>query len=55
MTRRTTTSLRHPAVPLSHVGTFPRSFYAQDDDISGIVRYRTYEVLKEEANNPRLR
>ncbi|PSC72960.1 Sulfate adenylyltransferase isoform A [Micractinium conductrix] len=27
----------------------------QDDDISGIVRYRTYEVLKEEANNPRLR
>jgi sulfate adenylyltransferase len=27
----------------------------QDDDIPGIVRYRTYEVLKEEANNPRLR
>ena len=28
---------------------------AQDDDIPGIVRYRTYEVLKEEVNNPRLR
>jgi sulfate adenylyltransferase len=27
----------------------------QDDDISGVVRYRTYEVLKAEANNPRLR
>ncbi|KAL4433897.1 hypothetical protein ABPG75_000338 [Micractinium tetrahymenae] len=27
----------------------------QDDDIPGIVRYRTYEVLKAEANNPRLR
>ena len=27
----------------------------QDDDIPGIVRYRTYEVLKEEVNNPRLR
>lgn len=28
---------------------------AQDDDIPGIVRYRTYEVLKEEVSNPRLR
>lgn len=30
-------------------------FSPQDDDISGVVRYRTYEVLKAEANNPRLR
>ena len=27
----------------------------QDDDIPGIVRYHTYEVLKQEVNNPRLR
>lgn len=27
----------------------------QDDDIPGIVRYHTYEVLKEETKNPRLR
>lgn len=27
----------------------------QDDDIPGIVRYRTYEVLKEEVSNPKLR
>ncbi|EIE21437.1 ATP sulfurylase [Coccomyxa subellipsoidea C-169] len=27
----------------------------QDDDIPGIVRYHTYEVLKKEVNNPRLR
>jgi len=27
----------------------------QDDDIPGIVRFRTYEVLKEEVNNPKLR
>ncbi|KAK9823477.1 hypothetical protein WJX72_002996 [[Myrmecia] bisecta] len=27
----------------------------QDDDIPGIVRYRTYEVLKEEVANPYLR
>ena len=27
----------------------------QDDDIPGNVRYLTYEVLKAEANNPRLR
>jgi len=27
----------------------------QDDDIPGEIRYRTYEVLKAEANNPRLR
>ena len=28
---------------------------AQDDDIPGVVRYRTYEVLKDETANPRLR
>ena len=28
---------------------------AQDDDIPGIVRYRTYEVLAAEVDNPRLR
>ena len=27
----------------------------QDDDIPGIVRFHTYEVLKEEVNNPKLR
>jgi len=27
----------------------------QDDDIPGIVRFHTYEVLKEEVNNQRLR
>ena len=27
----------------------------QDDDIPGLVRYRTYEVLKEETANPRIR
>jgi hypothetical protein len=29
--------------------------WSQDDDIPGIVRYRTYEVLAAEVNNPRLR
>ncbi len=33
-------------------GNRPR---AQDDDIPGVVRYRTYEVLKEEVANPQLR
>lgn len=28
---------------------------AQDDDIPGIVRFRTYEVLKEEVKNEALR
>ena len=32
-----------------------QGYCAQDDDIPGIVRYRTYEVLKEEVSNPRLR
>lgn len=36
---------------LEHEGTCLH----QDDDIPGIVRYRTYEVLKNEVNNPRLR
>lgn len=27
----------------------------QDDDIPGIVRFQTYEVLKKEVNNPKLR
>ena len=33
----------------------PRFTPAQDDDIPGEVRYRTYDVLKAEAANPRLR
>lgn len=32
-----------------------KSALVQDDDIPGIVRYHTYEVLKEEVNNPKLR
>ncbi|KIY99956.1 sulfate adenylyltransferase [Monoraphidium neglectum] len=32
-----------------------RAWFRLDDDIPGVVRYRTYEVLKAEANNPRLR
>ena len=27
----------------------------QDDDIPGIVRYHTYEVLQKEVQNPRVR
>jgi len=27
----------------------------QNDDIPGIVRYKTYEVLKDELNNPRIK
>jgi sulfate adenylyltransferase len=27
----------------------------QDDDIPGIVRYHTYEVLKQEIDNPAIR
>ncbi len=27
----------------------------QDDDIPGAIRYQTYEVLRQEVNNPRLR
>ena len=38
-------SYAHPADPAA----------AQDDDIPGIVRYRTYEVLAAEVDNPRLR
>ena len=29
--------------------------WTQDDDIPGEVRFRTYEVLKEEVGNPQLR
>lgn len=47
----------HPAPPVlltlsACVAALPP---VQDDDIPGIVRYRTYEVLKAETNNPRLR
>lgn len=31
------------------------NLWHQDDDIPGIVRYHTYEVLKNEVDNPRLR
>jgi ATP-sulfurylase len=33
----------------------PFNLPLQDDDIPGVVRYRTYEVLKEEVANPQLR
>ena len=39
----------------THAMVLPASCGLQDDDIPGIVRYRTYEVLKEETANPRLR
>ena len=29
--------------------------YTSDDDISGLVRYHTYEVLAKEVNNPAIR
>eukprot|EP00879_Flechtneria_rotunda_P001329 GHRR01001479.1.p1 GENE.GHRR01001479.1~~GHRR01001479.1.p1 ORF type:complete len:469 (+),score=181.84 GHRR01001479.1:189-1595(+) len=44
-------NVREDAVCLVHPTCGP----TQDDDIPGVVRYRTYEVLKAEANNPRLR
>lgn len=31
------------------------SSFLQDDDIPGIVRYHTYEVLKAELNNPNIK
>lgn len=48
------------AAPFPHTSYpyFCLSFFLsplQDDDIPGIVRYHTYEVLKEEVANPRLR
>jgi hypothetical protein len=53
---------RFPLLHWAHHITFlspsplpPPALHPQDDDISGVVRYRTYEVLKAEANNPRLR
>lgn len=44
-------NVRDGAVCLVHPTCGP----TQDDDIPGVVRYRTYEVLKEETANPRLR
>lgn len=44
-------NVREAAVCLVHPTCGP----TQDDDIPGVVRYRTYEVLKAETNNPRLR
>lgn len=41
------TRLYHHYIPFRRV--------PQGDDIPGVVRYRTYEVLKKEADNPRLR
>ena len=35
--------------------SFAEAVRLQDDDIPGIVRYRTYEVLAAEVDNPRLR
>ena len=43
-------SLKPNAVVLVHPTCGP----TQPDDISGIVRYKTYEVLKEQTNNPRI-
>ena len=42
--------LRPDAVVLVHPTCGP----TQDDDIPGIIRYKTYEVLKEETKNPRI-
>jgi hypothetical protein len=42
----------HKTVRMSMPHAHP---HHQDDDIPGVVRYRTYEVLKEETANPRLR
>ena len=33
----------------------PPALPPQDDDIPGIVRYHTYEVLQKEVQNPRVR
>jgi sulfate adenylyltransferase len=44
-------NVREGAVCLVHPTCGP----TQDDDIPGVVRYRTYEVLKEEVANPQLR
>jgi len=43
-------SLRKDAVVLVHPTCGP----TQPDDIPGIVRYKTYEVLKQQTNNPRV-
>ena len=44
-------NVRKDAVCLVHPTCGP----TQDDDIPGIVRYHTYEVLAKEVNNPKLR
>jgi len=44
-------NVRKESVCLVHPTCGP----TQDDDIPGVVRYRTYEVLKAETANPRLR
>jgi hypothetical protein len=36
-------------------GPHPTCGPTQEDDIAGIVRYHTYEVLQQELNNPRVR
>lgn len=41
--------------PRAIVLVHPTCGPTQDDDIDGAVRYRTYEVLKEETANPRIR
>ena len=46
---------RRTGSPTPRAHTLPPLRPAQDDDIPGIVRYHTYEVLKEEVANPRLR
>lgn len=43
-------SLKKDSVVLVHPTCGP----TQPDDIPGIVRYKTYEVLKEQTNNPRI-
>ena len=43
-------NVRPGAVVLVHPTCGP----TQEDDIDGVVRYRTYEVLKAELNNPRV-
>ena len=51
--------LPHHRVMPAHILTvqmlISHAITPQDDDIPGNVRYLTYEVLKAEANNPRLR
>lgn len=51
-----TRSLEHEAVaPEAVCLVHPTCGPTQEDDISGLVRYRTYEVLKDEVKNDRIR